>query len=125
MLPGAGLIVLELVLPTKTTITATNLTSLLVDTIHPVGCHLTHAAVAANTSTLLAFVPKAKQNENSAVSPATMPRRASILCTKYSTMMAAMGKSEEMAVLTLLTNASSLLSAYRLSPASRSVGAGF
>jgi len=59
---------------------------------------VTHAAVAANTSLLVAVVKIDTATENSRVNVAIRNKRPVIVCTQYKTAMEATGKSEAMAV---------------------------
>ena len=63
---------------------------------------ITHAAVAAKFSTLLASVIKLKQTLNTAVNAQTIPSLAVIFFTNERTMIATMGMSEEIRVLKIV-----------------------
>lgn len=66
----------------------------------------TYAAVAVNTSTLLAFVKTATLNENAAVNNAISPSLAAILWTMYSTAIDSTGSTEDRTILIMLAGAS-------------------
>jgi len=82
----------------------------------------TYVAVATNVSILLAFAKIDSAKENAAVNAMRAPSLARSLVMKWSTRIAAVGRSDETKVLNPLAAATSVELEYSYKPASISMG---